>query len=85
MNINEGKERNALAELADALKANASYLNGEGLDCARDNVLLASRIIAYLAKVDATYVADMVHNNICLLAYDAFEKCREIAAEEGAY
>ena len=32
-----------------------------------------------MAKVDSTYVADPVHNNICNMAYDALVKIREIA------
>lgn len=69
-------ESNALAELAERLDKGRWNLDVNDYN-------KAIRIIAELAKADATYEADMAHNNICLLAYDAFEKCREIAAEEG--
>lgn len=73
------EKRNALSELAKEMK--------EGLDCLVCVPHLvkiygkAQRIIAELAKVDATYEADVVHNNICLLTCDAFKKCRAIAEE----
>ena len=70
--------KNALVELAERLSNDAEYLYGNN-NKASEDVSKAQRIVAVLAKVDSTYVADPVHNNICNMAYDALVKIRKIA------
>lgn len=72
------KKRNALAELAERLEIHSEYLSGDN-DPASNDVLLARRIIAELAKITLNGVGWPVRLELA----DAYEKCRAIA-EEGA-
>ena len=77
-------KKNALAELAKRLDIIVFGLVTDGHPCDETiDIRKAQRIVAVLANVDSTYVADPVHNNICNMAYDALVKIRAIA-EEGA-
>ena len=78
------RSTNALAELAKRLDIIVFGLVTDGHPCDETiDIRKAQRIVAVLANVDSTYVADPVHNNICNMAYDALVKIRAIA-EEGA-
>ena len=73
-------KKNTLAELAEDLE---EIVRDTKSDFYTTAISKAQRIVAELAKVDSTYVADPVNNNICNMAYNALVEIRAIA-EEGA-